>query len=206
MNYVEFFAQFGGSYRGKHCKKRGYNLPTPGGLPKEFIRLDPWEGEYIWNVAKESTVGVLEIGRRNGGSTFLLACATGAPITSIDIDPVDDGFLRSVLGSRGGNVSLIIDDSGVSREEPTSIDLLFVDGDHSYDGCYSDLDAWAGRVAPGGHVILHDSYAGSYGVQRAAHEFFGRLIHHFDEILSPLIPANHWTVPTGSIAHYRRCK
>lgn len=205
MNYVEFFAQFGGSYRAKHCKKRGYHLPPPSSLPHEFIRLDPWEGEYLWNVAKESKVGVLEIGRRNGGSTFLLACATGAPITSIDIDPVDDGFLRHALGSRGDNVALIRADSTIARTTPDSIDLLFIDGDHTYDGCYADLKTWAHRVVPGGHVILHDSYAGAYGVQRAAHEFFGPLILQFDEVISPLIPANHWTVPTGSLAHFRRC-
>lgn len=36
------------------------------------------------------------------------------------------------------------------------IDLLFVDGDHSYRGVSLDLMGWAGRVKPGGRIAFHD--------------------------------------------------
>ena len=36
------------------------------------------------------------------------------------------------------------------------IDLLFVDGDHSYDGAMADLIAWAPMVREGGYMLCHD--------------------------------------------------
>jgi hypothetical protein len=35
--------------------------------------------------------------------------------------------------------------------------LIFIDGDHSYDGLTGDWFAWKPLVAPGGLVCLHDS-------------------------------------------------
>lgn len=37
------------------------------------------------------------------------------------------------------------------------IDLLFVDGDHSYESVVGDIDAWLPRVKPCGLIIFHDS-------------------------------------------------
>lgn len=36
------------------------------------------------------------------------------------------------------------------------IDLLFIDGDHSFEGCSRDLRAWLPRLRSGGIVALHD--------------------------------------------------
>lgn len=38
------------------------------------------------------------------------------------------------------------------------IDLLFIDGDHSVDGCKSDFELYAPRVAVGGYIIFHDIF------------------------------------------------
>jgi predicted O-methyltransferase YrrM len=205
MKFSEFHAGFGGSFRGKHCKKRGVDLPKDSGLPKEFIRLDPWEGEYLWSVAERASVGVLEIGRCNGGSTFLLACATAAPITSIDIAPRDDGLLRGLFARHriGLNVVLRVADSRVSKRVG-GIDLLFIDGDHSYEGCKADLLTWLPHLADGGDIVFHDCYEGSYGVRRVVEEFAADHPAEFDVIVSPSIGPDHWTKPTGSIAHLRR--
>jgi predicted O-methyltransferase YrrM len=39
------------------------------------------------------------------------------------------------------------------------IDLVFIDGDHSEDGCELDWSSWRSFVAPGGHVVFHDARA-----------------------------------------------
>lgn len=36
------------------------------------------------------------------------------------------------------------------------IDLLFIDGDHSYDGCMGDIVSWIDKIKPGGYVLIHD--------------------------------------------------
>lgn len=37
-----------------------------------------------------------------------------------------------------------------------SVDLLFIDGDHSYDGAMADFEAYRPLVRPGGWVAFHD--------------------------------------------------
>lgn len=39
------------------------------------------------------------------------------------------------------------------------IDLIFIDGDHSREGCERDWSAWSDFVAPGGRVVFHDARA-----------------------------------------------
>ena len=55
-------------------------------------------------------------------------------------------------------------------ESNLPISLLFVDGDHSYDGCYSDLQAWLPKMTSDGIVVFHD-YIWSDGVKQAVQEF-----------------------------------
>ena len=43
------------------------------------------------------------------------------------------------------------------------IELVFIDGDHSEQGCELDWSSWRGFVAPGGHVVFHDARAGESG-------------------------------------------
>jgi hypothetical protein len=50
------------------------------------------------------------------------------------------------------------------------IDLLFIDGDHSYEGCKTDLISWLPWVRPGGWIAFHDS--GEDSVARVISEFF----------------------------------
>lgn len=39
-----------------------------------------------------------------------------------------------------------------------SIDLAFIDGDHSYKGCLDDLQAVYPRMKPGSTILVHDCY------------------------------------------------
>jgi predicted O-methyltransferase YrrM len=43
------------------------------------------------------------------------------------------------------------------------VDLVFVDGDHSPEGCREDWEAWKDHVSPGGAVAFHDARAGRAG-------------------------------------------
>lgn len=36
------------------------------------------------------------------------------------------------------------------------VDLVFIDGDHSYEGCKGDIDAWVPNLKPGGYLLIHD--------------------------------------------------
>ena len=49
--------------------------------------------------------------------------------------------------------------------------LLFIDGDHSYLGCRSDIESWFPFMAEGGIMLFHDCDETSPGVMQAVAEF-----------------------------------
>jgi predicted O-methyltransferase YrrM len=215
MDYATFFARFGASARTKHVlgseksggdpDKRAFTLPSKSEMPLEFIRLCPWEVEYLFSVAHQARKGILETGRFNGGSLLVMACAApdGVPMWSIDKKPRDDAFMRAQLDRfcPGHAIDLIVGDSQHAKyPQIGDIDLLFIDGDHRYEGCLADITNWYGNLALGGHLLFHDSYAGSYGVQPAILDFM-REHPELEIVLSPRIGAAHWHYPHGSIAH-----
>lgn len=57
------------------------------------------------------------------------------------------------------------------QQEPIKIDVLFIDGDHSYEGCKADIDAWSPSVNAGGVLLFHDADEGGPGILRAITEF-----------------------------------
>lgn len=117
---------------------------------------------------------VLEIGTAKGGTLFLL-CQNAAPdgtIVSVDLPggrfgggyPEDRSRLYQSFAQRGQHLLLIRGDSHSASvgdsvqtafgEEP--IDLLFIDGDHTYEGVQCDYGTYAPLVRPGGMICFHD--------------------------------------------------
>jgi predicted O-methyltransferase YrrM len=231
MNYPDFFQRYMGACRRKHLpaevtlkelvkdvlkpsrrERSGlhnqggrYRVPDKSTLPRNFIRLEPWEIEYLFALASRAEKRIVETGRYNGGSCFVMSCANAeVPIHSIDIAPQDDDRLRTLLSEHGvgQNIDLVVGDSQKGEyPDIQDIDLLFIDGDHSYDGCLADLEQWFPRVVPGGHVVLHDCYFGTQ-VQSAVLNFVER--HEVEIVQTPFKSASHWRFPTGSLAHFRK--
>jgi predicted O-methyltransferase YrrM len=220
VEYQRFFAAFGGAARSKHIQKplegadalgprankRRFVLPETTHLPREFIRLCPWEMDYLFTIASRARLGVIETGRYNGGSLFVMACAAaaGIPLHSIDFAPQNDDLLRQLLAVHcpEATVDIITGDSQHTKyEQIGTVDILFIDGDHSYTGCTADIENWYGNLAVNGHLLFHDSYFGGHGVQDAIADFMDR--HpELQVIQSPFIGAQYWHYPAGSIAHF----
>jgi predicted O-methyltransferase YrrM len=121
---------------------------------------------------------VLEIGTSMGGTLFLLSCvvADDARVLSIDLPqgPFGGGYnarkdrLYRGFARRGQQIDLLLRDS---HERGTldsvqhwlggeALDLLFVDGDHSYNGLVKDLEFYSPLVRMDGFVVLHDIVPG----------------------------------------------
>ena len=49
-------------------------------------------------------------------------------------------------------------DDAIENFEPESIDLLHIDGAHTYEAVRHDFDTWWSRVKPSGIVLLHDTF------------------------------------------------
>jgi hypothetical protein len=61
--------------------------------------------------------------------------------------------------------------------EDESLDFVYIDGDHRYEGVKVDLELAYQKVAPGGVIAVDDHVLGNWwadGVVRATNEFLGR--------------------------------
>lgn len=54
-----------------------------------------------------------------------------------------------------------------------SVDLVYIDADHSYVGCIQDIHAWWGKLKSGGVMAFHDYLMPYYGVNQAVKDFAG---------------------------------
>jgi len=52
-----------------------------------------------------------------------------------------------------------------------SLGLVYVDCDHSYEGCFKDLCVWMPKLVEGGVMAMHDFLARQYGVKKAVEDF-----------------------------------
>lgn len=143
------------------------------------------EGAYLYRIVRElSDATVVEIGRFKGGSTLLMAAALtqGSQLYSYDWfsaprspltkssgttrhpaqgrpqldERLQDALARYELSDR---VHLIVADSRTAAPPPDGCDLVFLDGDHSYEGVRADYEHWAPHVRPGGRLLFHDAVA-----------------------------------------------
>ncbi|MBK5197743.1 MAG: class I SAM-dependent methyltransferase [Methyloceanibacter sp.] len=213
MHWSKFFQEYGAAFRLVNVEK-GYRkipIPPPSAmftehkLDEHFIQLCPWEGEYLFAVARHAKLGIVEIGRFKGGSTFLLANAVpkSVPIYSIDLEPQDDEKLKRLFEATSKSslkrVRLIVGDSQKGCfPEIGPYDLLFIDGDHSYQGCSADIANWYGGLARNGHMLFHDSH--KLGVQDAIADFMGG--HPKAQVVtSPFMGSWYWQNAHGSLSH-----
>jgi predicted O-methyltransferase YrrM len=148
-------------------------------LSHGIVSLQLDEAALLYGLARRVPAGaaIAEIGRFKGGSTLLLASALpeGAELWSYDLHvalradlsgPQLDSELGGALERYGlrDRVHLVVGDSRAAEPPPRAPALVFVDGDHSYEGARADYERWSELVAPGGHLLFHDAVdTGGYG-------------------------------------------
>jgi hypothetical protein len=112
---------------------------------------------------------IVEIGYYLGYSAIMFASAIAAsshPGKVVSVDIVDRPQGRQAMSIQGQLAqlhTLIIGDSRKVINEVLAqldgpIDLLLIDGDHSYEGCRSDFENYMPHVAEDGLVLFHDNY------------------------------------------------
>jgi predicted O-methyltransferase YrrM len=126
-------------------------------------------------VEQQKLEAVVEIGTGQGG-TLACWCQLAQPhavVISVDLPGGDFGGgynqereeeIRRLLPRDGQTLHLIREDSHEPSTVETvrgclrgkEIDLLFIDGDHTYEGVRQDFEAYAPLVKPSGLIVFHD--------------------------------------------------
>jgi len=151
----------------------------PGSLLVGALQRRPEILTFLKDSFPRPPAAVAEIGRAKGG-TLALLCRAAAPdalIISLDLPgaihsgPIPafnkGGWRRPLLEALAGpgqDLRLIDGDSrsaeAIALFEKAlagrKLDLLFIDGDHTYEGVKSDHERYARFVKPGGIIAFHD--------------------------------------------------
>ena len=169
----------------------------------------------LWDRALPLEPGdrIVEIGSYHGRSAIVLASAAAEGVEVIAIDPHggnargplewDSGFdegqadhERFVANLRNAGVLHRIRHLRKASQDATDdvfgeVELLYIDGAHRYNPALADIVRWGAKVAPGGTMLIHDSF-NSVGVMLAQLRslFFS--------------PRFRYIGRSGSMAEYRR--
>jgi cephalosporin hydroxylase len=141
------------------------------GVIEEFPEFRPYQQReelvaFLDRAVSLCPVAVCEIGAASGGTLCALAHVSRPSIMiSVDID-FTTARLRALprLGRSDQTIACI---AGDSHSEPVRarveallggrrLDLLFIDGDHSYEGVRRDFESYSPLVRAGGLIAFHD--------------------------------------------------
>jgi hypothetical protein len=125
----------------------------------------------------DKKINYVEIGAYAGGSSCLMLQRLNTTIVSIDLgEPIPKGVVfENVINYKNnnnyykyiqGNSQIIETKNEVIGALNNSrvlgysnkIDLLFIDGDHSFDGVIADFNMYSDLVAIGGYIVFDDYY------------------------------------------------
>lgn len=88
-----------------------------------------------------------------------------------------DRFRNLILPIRGFSTDVV----DQVREKTDRLDLLFIDGDHSYEGVKADWESYKTFLQVGSIVIFHD-YGWAEGVKRVVQEDVMPLVSSFERL------------------------
>ena len=143
----------------------------------EFAALQKLQelSELLWLVEEHAPKTVCEIGTYAGGTLYCFCRLAQPDATIVSIDKPMGRFgggytderaeeIQKLFPREQQTVTLIRADSHLpaTREQLQGIlggaqlDLLFIDGDHTYEGVRSDFEMYSPMVRAGGMVGFHD--------------------------------------------------
>jgi cephalosporin hydroxylase len=147
-----------------------------------------WEWQQFIKIYElHKPKNILEIGSFYGGTLWFYMNANNANLKSImsidlPVPPSDDRYgemlkcrtlwpgweeqrgvaIYDIQGNSQGELA-IRGASSIFKDDP--VDLLFIDGDHSYQGVKADYENYEKLVRPGGMIVFHDCH-GLFDVKR----------------------------------------
>ena len=163
-------------------------------LDHAVIAMTVRQTAYLFGLVRQINARkVIEIGRYKGGSTLVIAAAMegNGTLWSIDIGEKEerlhsdqahrrfDDQVADLCRKFNLKADLLVGDSRSIQVETGEVDLVFIDGDHSYDGVRNDFERFGRRVRVGGAVLLDDAF--SDGISRTHSDTVGRLVREIEQ-------------------------
>lgn len=170
----------------------------------KMMDLAPKSGTWVeigsW-MGKSASYCVVELQRRN--MSYMFHCIdpwTGSEEHK-DLKVIQEGKLYEEFNKNVLPIRHLIHPHRMTSEEASkkfkddSVDVIFIDGDHSYEGVKKDLECWFPKIKSGG-VIAYDDYPRWPSIVKAVHEFHEK--HNFpipEELDQVIGRVGYWVKP-----------
>lgn len=139
----------------------------------------PWEGAFLEGLAANcpDPARVVEIGTGKGSSLarimYGLSLHQDVRVWTIDLleqDEAKDALEAAQIPN--WRYEFLVGDSAEIGKTPgwEKLDLVFVDGSHSYEGVVADVGAWMPHLKPEGVFVFHDYRNRKHRVTKAVDE------------------------------------
>ena len=140
-------------------------------LDHAVVAMTIRQAAYLYGLVRQMPARkVIEIGRYKGGSTLIIAAAMGGEgqFWSIDVGEKEnrmhsgkttrsfDDQIRDVCNRFALQAQLIVGDSRTVEIDTGQVDLVLIEGDHSWEGTKNDFERFGRRVRVCGAVLLDD--------------------------------------------------
>ena len=151
----------------------------------------------LYDLGKEFNnqyINYVEIGCYAGGSACLMLQRPNTNVVSIDLGyPISPDIVKRNISkfNKLGNPYTYLQGNSQTIEMVTqltdvvgNIDILFIDGDHSYQGVINDFSLYHNLVKPGGYVIFDDynDYEHSPEVKPAVNDLVNQISIQYEII------------------------
>ncbi len=153
------------------------NLIKAGHVNPHFVEVGVWKAQNARAVLEMVPTACATLvdpwSDHPTGSSYV---ASGDRKATLSQDKFELAMNEAIANLSGlvGRFEIIRGCGKAASEGIKPASLVFLDGDHSYDGVYSDLEVWYDALLPGGvmggHDWDHPKFPG-FGVDKAVHSF-----------------------------------
>lgn len=141
-----------------------------------FVEVGVFLGRSLYQLAyhtKDKDIKVYGVDYWPKGKTIKFKKKENFPKDLLTWDQVYDKAVDNL--KEFDHVTLIRKDSSEASKmfEDGSVEFIFLDGSHTYEGVKKDLKSWFPKLKENGVIAGHDYKNGHPGVEQAVNEFFG---------------------------------
>lgn len=145
---------------------------------RDIAEIGVWRGELSRMLARVASTLTLVDPMRVEYNHFdyngqLYECCMDEPLkTQEELDEIFLDVVRAIPQARYIRMPSV---EAAKLVLDRSLDLVYIDAIHTYEACFSDIQAWIKKIRPGGILAGDDYYPEHRAVSRAVDETFGSL-------------------------------